>query len=309
MVVKESEWWSKETVAVVTGAGRGLGLEISRQLADKGMTVIMTARTPQEKLSGSAKQLLQDAEDAGRKNVLFHTLDIGQEESVQDFVEWLKQQVGYVDILVNNAGIQTAEVDWKFLKQENIDVRVFLEKPDCGGGTFESFESAKKCLDINYFGTKKLTDSLLPFLRPSFHKSRIVMVSSITALLRYVRDEDLRKQLSLTEDLTEEKIEEVLNMFLDDLMHGKSMDRWPLKLPAYSISKAAINAYTRILARQLQGRAHVNSARPGLVRTHMTEYIGNLSVSEGAQNILRVALLPAGGPSGQNFLEGKLSEF
>ncbi|CAN6446034.1 unnamed protein product [Victoria cruziana] len=281
MVVKASEWWSGETVAVVTGAGRGLGLEICRQLADKGLTVVMTARTPQEKLSSSAKQFLRDSEEAG-KNVIFHTLDIGEERSVQDFVDWLKLHVGYVDI---------------------------LEKADCGGGTFESFESAKKCLDINYFGTKKLTSSLLPLLRPSFHNPRIVMVSSITALLRYVRDEDLRKQLSLIEDLTEEKIEEVLNMFLDDLMHGKTMDKWPLKMPAYSISKAAMNAYTRILARQLQGGARVNSVRPGLVRTHMTEYIGNLSVSEGAQNILRVALLPIGGPSGQNFLEGKLSEF
>ncbi|CAN6446033.1 unnamed protein product [Victoria cruziana] len=308
MVVKASEWWSGETVAVVTGAGRGLGLEICRQLADKGLTVVMTARTPQEKLSSSAKQFLRDSEEAG-KNVIFHTLDIGEERSVQDFVDWLKLHVGYVDILVNNAGIQTAEVDWKFLKRENVDIKVFLEKADCGGGTFESFESAKKCLDINYFGTKKLTSSLLPLLRPSFHNPRIVMVSSITALLRYVRDEDLRKQLSLIEDLTEEKIEEVLNMFLDDLMHGKTMDKWPLKMPAYSISKAAMNAYTRILARQLQGGARVNSVRPGLVRTHMTEYIGNLSVSEGAQNILRVALLPIGGPSGQNFLEGKLSEF
>ncbi|CAN6446036.1 unnamed protein product [Victoria cruziana] len=281
MDVKASEWWSGETVAVVTGAGRGLGLEICRQLADKGLTVVMTARTPQEKLSSSAKQFLRDSEEAG-KNVIFHTLDIGEERSVQDFVDWLKLHVGYVDI---------------------------LEKADCGGGTFESFESAKKCLDINYFGTKKLTSSLLPLLRPSFHNPRIVVVSSITAVLRYVRDEDLRKQLSLIEDLTEEKIEEVLNLFLDDLMHGKTMDRWPLKMPAYSISKAAMNAYTRILARQLQGGARVNSVHPGLVRTHMTEYIGNLSVSEGAQNILRVALLPIGGPSGQNFLEGKLSEF
>ncbi|CAN6446038.1 unnamed protein product [Victoria cruziana] len=308
MVVNASEWWSGETVAVVTGAGKGLGLEICRQLADRGLTVVMTARTPQEKLSSSATQFLRDAEEAGKK-VIFHTLDIGEEQSVQDFVDWLKLHVGYVDILVNNAGIQTSNVDWEFFKRENVDMKVFLETPNYGDGTLEFYESAKTCLHINYFATKKLTESLLPLLRPSFHKPRIVMVASLTALLRYIRDEELRRQLSLIEDLTEEKIEGVLNLFLEDLKHGKPMEKWPLKMPAYSISKAALNAYTRILARELEGAAYVNSVRPGLVRTYLTGYAGNLSPAEGAQNILRVALLPIGGPSGQNFLEGKLSEF
>ncbi|XP_031497957.2 short-chain dehydrogenase/reductase 2b-like [Nymphaea colorata] len=101
MEAKESEWWSGETVAVVTGGNRGIGLEVCRQLAHKGITVIMTARQPHEQLSVPAQQFLQEAAEAERKNVIFHTLDITQQQSVLEFVDWLKLRVGFVDILVS----------------------------------------------------------------------------------------------------------------------------------------------------------------------------------------------------------------
>ncbi|KAF3790216.1 hypothetical protein EJ110_NYTH16738 [Nymphaea thermarum] len=96
---------------------------------------------------------------------------------------------------------------------------------DYGGGTRESYESAKECIDTNYYGTVKLTKALLPFLRLSPHKARIVMVSSIAGLLCYIRDEGLRKQLSETEGLTEQKIAGVLNLLLEDLKSEKAMEK------------------------------------------------------------------------------------
>ncbi|XP_031496608.1 short-chain dehydrogenase/reductase 2b-like [Nymphaea colorata] len=302
----EAEWWSGETVAVVTGGNRGIGLEVCRQLAGKGLTVIMTARQPQEQLSVPAQQFLQEG---ARKKVIFHTLDITQPQSVMDFVHWLKLRVGFVDILINNAAIQTAVVDWKFLEHNNVDARTFLVNFTCAGGTSESYESAKECIDTNYYGTKRLTDALLPFLRPSPYKSRIVMVSALAGQLCYVRDEELRRQLSETEGLTEQKIDGVLNLFLEDLKSEKATEKWPLKMPAYSISKASLNAYVRLLSHRLKGIVCVNSVHPGIVRTDMTDFIGNLSPTEAAENVLRVALFPVGGPSGHNFLEREDSEF
>ncbi|KAF3790213.1 Short-chain dehydrogenase/reductase 2b [Nymphaea thermarum] len=279
---KGSEWWSGETVAVVTGGNRGIGLEVCRQLADKGLTVIMTARQPQEQLSVPAQQFLQEAAEAEGKNVIFYTLDIAQQQSVLDFVDWLKLRFVFVDILANF---------------------------DCGGGTRESYESAKECIDTNYYGTVKLTKALLPFLRLSPHKARIVMVSSIAGLLCYIRDEGLRKQLSETEGLTEQKIDGVLNLFLEDLKSEKAREKWPLKMPAYSISKASLNAYARLLALQLNGVAYVNSVHPGTVKTNLTDCTGELSPIEGAENVVRVALFPVDGPSGHNFMEREDSEF
>ncbi|CAN6466496.1 unnamed protein product [Victoria cruziana] len=306
-----SGWWSRDTVVVVTGGNRGIGLEVCRQLAAKGLTVIMTARKPQEQLSPPAQQFLQETAEMGRKNVIFHALDITQQRSVTDFVDWLKLRVGFIDILINNAAI--LNVDWKFLEQNNVDIRTFLDctrsYPTCMDGKSEEYESARACIETNYHGTKRVAKALLPLLRRSPYKPRIVNVSSVLGLLSFVRDEELRKQLLDVESFTEQKIDGVLDMFLEDVKSERGVEKWPLRVPSYSISKTALNAYTRLLALELGDEACVNCAGPGYVTTDMTLGTGDLSPAEGAANLVSVALLPAGGPSGRNFLCGKEAEF
>ncbi|XP_049931671.1 short-chain dehydrogenase/reductase 2b-like isoform X2 [Nymphaea colorata] len=169
-----AEWWSEETVAVVTGANRGIGLEVCRQLADKGLTVIMTARKPQEQLSSAAQQFLQEAAETGRKNVIFHTLDITQQQSVLDFVDWLKLTVGFADILVNHAAVDNSVIDWNLKEWNNVDQSTMLALLTWANGVSDKYESARGCLETNFYGTKRLTKALLPLLRPSSHKPRIV---------------------------------------------------------------------------------------------------------------------------------------
>lgn len=82
---------------MVTGANRGIGLEIARLLADKGITVVLTARCRQQQdLSPQSRALMEE----GRKNVVFHTLDIQRDDSVTEFAQWLKNEFGGLDILV-----------------------------------------------------------------------------------------------------------------------------------------------------------------------------------------------------------------
>jgi NAD(P)-dependent dehydrogenase (short-subunit alcohol dehydrogenase family) len=76
--------------------------------------------------------------------------------------------------------------------------------------------------------------------------------------------------------------------------------------PAYSISKAALNAFTRQLAAATQGRnVLVNSANPGWVRTDMGGPGAPRSVEQGADTIVWLATLPAKGPTGGFFSDRK----
>lgn len=75
--------------------------------------------------------------------------------------------------------------------------------------------------------------------------------------------------------------------------------------PAYSVSKAALNAFTRILAAELYGTSIlVNSIDPGWVATDMGGH-GGRPVEEGAKGIVWAATLPDNGPTGGFFFDGK----
>ncbi|MEN9849525.1 MAG: hypothetical protein RL368_2265 [Pseudomonadota bacterium] len=88
-----------DKVAIVTGANRGLGLEAVRQLAQLGMTTLLTCR---DAVKGEA--VTQSLQQQGLP-VVFHQLDITEEDSVKALQQWVKQQYGRIDILINNAGI------------------------------------------------------------------------------------------------------------------------------------------------------------------------------------------------------------
>ncbi|GLT84577.1 hypothetical protein SLE2022_027980 [Rubroshorea leprosula] len=79
-------------------------------------------------------------------------------------------------------------------------------------------------------------------------------------------------------------------------------------MTAYMLSKAAMNAYTRILANKHPSLC-INCVCPGYVKTDITYNTGVLTVDEGAQGPVRLASLPNGGPSGLFFSRLEESEF
>ena len=115
--------------------------------------------------------------------------------------------------------------------------------------------------------------------------------------------------LSDVENLTEEKVDEVLRIFLKDFKESSLQAKgWPTVLATYSVSKAAMNAYARILAKKYPS-FHINCVCPGSVKTDINYNTGLLTVEEGAESAVRLALLPNGGPSGQFFVRMEESEF
>ena len=111
--------------------------------------------------------------------------------------------------------------------------------------------------------------------------------------------------LSGAEKLTEERVDEILNEFQKDFKEAKS---WSIYPSAYTISKAALNAYSRIMARKYL-TFYINCVCPGYVKTDMNYNASLLTVEEGAESTVRLAMLPDGGPSSQFFLEKEVSEY
>ena len=111
------------------------------------------------------------------------------------------------------------------------------------------------------------------------------------------------------EKLTEERLDEVLAVFLRDFEAGAVEARgWPIYCSAYKVAKAAMNAYSRILAAK-QPALRVNCVHPGYIKTDITLHSGLLTPEEGAGNVVKVALLPQGGVTGAFFEDGEEASF
>ena len=231
---------SEDRVALVTGANRGIGREVARQLAERGYEVLLSARD-EEKASAAAGELTEST--GARIRPL--TLDVSDPRSIAEAAERVRADPGRLDVLVNNAGIGS-------------DFGVAGVEPD--------FAAIQRALDTNFYGAYRLTVELLPLLRASPHP-RIVNVSS-------------------------------------GMGGVAEMGGWS---PGYRVSKASMNAMTRILATELKdARFLVNSGCPGFVNTDMGGPMGaTKSVEDGAAGIVWLATLPDDGPTGGFFRDGK----
>lgn len=139
-----------ETVALVTGASRGIGLEVARQLGEQGMHVIVTARD--EAKANEAAQAL--AADGARASAM--VVDVASGESVRALAERVESELGRLDVLVNNAA---GYVDWS----------------ETASGA--DLDASHELFETNLWGSWRTTQALLPALRRS-SRPRIVNVAS-----------------------------------------------------------------------------------------------------------------------------------
>src|SRR5512135_3446613 len=89
-------------VAVITGGNRGLGLETGRQLAQRGLSVVLTSRDPAQ------GQRAADRLRAQGLTVVSYPLDVTEPASAATLAETLRQEAGPIEVLINNAGIALA---------------------------------------------------------------------------------------------------------------------------------------------------------------------------------------------------------
>ncbi|MEX4009868.1 SDR family oxidoreductase [Neoaquamicrobium sediminum] len=137
-------------IALVTGANKGIGLEIARQLADASVTVLMGART----LRRGQEAAAQLSDDGLAVEAI--EIDLDHENTIAAAAQQIAARYGRLDILVNNAGI--------------------VDSAD-GPPSVATTAAVRKLIETNFIGALAVTQAMLPLLRKS-QAGRIVNLST-----------------------------------------------------------------------------------------------------------------------------------
>ncbi|MBA3962424.1 MAG: SDR family oxidoreductase [Chthoniobacterales bacterium] len=143
---------SAQKIALITGANKGIGLETARQLAQKGITVLVGARD-----EAKGKEAVAELKKGGLEARAI-AIDVTNSDSIKAAAAQVEKEFGHLEILVNNAGIMIDDKDAKVSEQ--------------------TLETWRKTFDTNVFGLIETTKAFLPLLRKS-DAGRIVNLSSI----------------------------------------------------------------------------------------------------------------------------------
>lgn len=142
----------REKIVAITGANRGIGFEAAKELAASGHTVILTTRD--ETRGKAAADMLQG-------DIIVHQLDVTDEQSIQTFAAFIKNESIRVDVLINNAGA-------------SFDSR---SEQTTGNPLYTSVDMLRKTLELNLIGAYALTRELFPYISRN-RRADIINISS-----------------------------------------------------------------------------------------------------------------------------------
>jgi len=261
------------SIAIVTGSNKGIGFHIASKLFASGLFshVYLTARTPQlgEEARDKILALHHDKTINGLKTQLeVHQLDVTNQNSVQNLVAFIQQKFfsstpipnGFV--LVNNAGFAF----------KNAATEPFPEQ-------------ARTTNDINFYGTLRITQALLPFINQVVDahpdaNARIINVSSTAGLLKQISNAELRQKF-VDETLDVQQLETLVEQFVALAKENQHVQAgWPNS--AYSVSKISMTALSTIWARKFP-KVQSSSCCPGWCRTDMAGDKASKSAEEGSE--------------------------
>jgi len=283
-------------IGVVTGANKGIGYAIVRQLAlqypksplNNGPFLIYLTARDKSRGEQAVSNIQGDADlkhakalsaHGGATDIKFHQLDISDSSSISNLASFLKKEhPDGIDFVINNAGIA----------MQGFDLNV-----------------VKNTLACNYYGTLEATRAWIPILKPD---GRIVNVASISGSLSKYSPEIRQRFLNAQSVSDVTKLMEEFTAAVEKGTHEK--DGWPSA--AYAVSKAGEIGMTKAIARELQEKGSkliVNSCHPGYVVTDMTRGGGTKTPDQGAQTPVHLAIADIGGTTGEYWSDEKIAKW
>ena len=216
------------TIALITGANKGIGLETARQLGARGVTVLAGARD--EALGRQAETALRQ----GGADARFVPLDVTSEKSVRQAADWIEKEYGRLDILVNNAGIAR------------------------GGPPSETdLDAMREVYETNVFGVIMVTNAMLPMLRRA-PAPRIVNVSSEVGSITSMTD-PASPLAQMPAGLAYPSSKSALNMIT--AMYAKELRDTPVKVnaanPGYTATDLNRHSGFRSVAEGAEASVHL----------------------------------------------------
>jgi len=255
-------------IAVVTGASRGIGYATAVELCSKlaSANIYLTTRGETKPLEEIIKADLEEKAEM----VSYHSMEVTNIDSLVDFRNMVHSKHGKIDILINNAG--------QYFEPSSVPS--------------EHYRQVEKTLATNYWGMKNVCKAFLPMLT---HSARIVNLSSHLGHLSLIPGVEIQKRIG-NPDLTEQELDSLILEYQDhctEFRNDFAEKGWPAC--AYTVSKVAVNAYTRILQRQLEEDGEhegvvVNAIHPGSRHSKISQE-SPLTAADAAKAVICTALL------------------
>lgn len=198
----------------------------------------------------------------------YHQLDITNEDSIQEFILWIKKTFKKIDYIVNNAGVASK-------------------------GTKFDTEVVDFTFSVNVNGTFTFTEKMIT--SECINKQgKIILMGSLGGHLSKIKNEDLLKSFKsakLSDDLLK-----LATKFRNSVENGSTEeDGWCKN--AYSVSKLIINTYVKVLAHRRdvnKEQISVYACDPGWTKTEQGGIYAKKTIEEGAEQPYYLLMLPDG---------------
>ncbi|KAK3769876.1 hypothetical protein RRG08_036921 [Elysia crispata] len=246
-------------VAVVTGGNKGVGFGIVRALCKNFEGDVILAARDEGRGMAAVEELSKEG-----LHPKFHHLDILDHSSIVRLRDFLQSTYHGLDLLVNNMS-----------------------------STAPFSEQAEMTCKTNYFATLDACEVLFPLLRPH---ARVCNVSSTVCQWSLAKCSDVLKAKFTGTDITMDELTGIMKKFVESAQHNKHQEEG-FSDSSYGMSKVGVTVMTMIQQRDFDRRGAddivVNACCPGYVDTDMSSHKGTLTIDEGAETPVYLALLPS----------------